>query len=37
MPTQTRRTIVKALGGLTALGFLTGCAETGEDEEEGDD
>ena len=37
MSTQTRRRLLKALGGLTTLGFLAGCAETDDEDEEAEE
>lgn len=35
-PSLRRRTLVKATVGVTTVGLLAGCAETDEDDEEGD-
>ena len=39
MPHNTRRRLVKALGGIATLGLLAGCADTGDEDDgmEGDD
>ena len=33
MPDQRRRRLLTTLGGIATLGFLAGCAETGEDDD----